>query len=246
VNLRLIIISLLTVVFQSLCQAADTNLTADADARLINEATGLRTKLVATGGWSKPVTGAHGNRISGRLLVYDGAYFTNELGKPGWFAAPVFVEITNEMGFPTQIFFNWEKDVRFELRDVNGKPADNLKLSGGVFSWTPRDSNWASVPADGLLRLRANRNVSTQYLGTERPNPGGLSLFFRLGEEWLIPAGDTNDYFLSATFMPQPTNYVVFLAGHGSQPTNSVPGSNAVWQATLEFPAVKLGSSVLK
>ena len=81
VSLRLIIISLLTVVFQSLCQAADTNLTADADARLINEATGLDTKLVATDGWSKLVTGAHGSRISGRLLVYDGAYFTNEFGK---------------------------------------------------------------------------------------------------------------------------------------------------------------------
>ena len=149
----------------------------------------------------------------------------------GWFAAPIFVEITNEMGFPTQIFFNWEKDVRFELRDVNGKPADNLKQGGGG-SWTPRDSNWASVPADGLLRLRANRNVSTQYLGTERLNPGGLSLFFRSGENWLIPAGDSNVYFLSATISPQPTN--------------SSPDSHAVWQATLEFPAVKLGSSVLK
>ena len=140
-NLRLIISCLLTALFQSLCQSADTNLTADADARSIFVDTGISTKLVATGEWSKPVSGGQGTSISGRLLVYDGAYFTNEFGKSSWFAAPVFVEITNEMGFPTRVFFNWEKDARFELRDANGKPADNLKKRGGGMSWTPRDSS---------------------------------------------------------------------------------------------------------
>ena len=229
-SLRLIIVCLLTALFQSLCQAADTNLTADADARLINEATGLHTKLVATGEWSKPVSGGQGTSISGRLLVYDGAYFTNEFGKQSWFAAPVFVEITNEMGFPTQIFFNWGKDVRFELRDGNGNPADNLKQHGGG-SYTPMRAQWGTVPADGLLRLRANGNIATISLATKREKTGGLGLFCP-GGSWLIPADDTNAYFLSATL--------------SSQPTNSSPDSHAVWRGKLEFPAVKLGSSVLK
>ena len=89
-----------------------------------------------------------GTSISGRLLVYDGAYFTNEFGKQSWFAAPVFVEITNEMGFPTQIFFNWEKDVRFELRDANDKQADNLKQKSGS-GYKPLD------PTGGLCQPMA-------------------------------------------------------------------------------------------
>jgi hypothetical protein len=57
------------------------------------------------------------------------------------------------------------------LRDANGKPADNLKKRGGGMSWTPRDSDWVTVPADGVLRLRANRNMATiELVRTEHPN----------------------------------------------------------------------------
>ena len=226
-DLRLIAVCLFAAFCPFFSDAADTNLPADADARNILIDTGIRTKLIATGEWSKPVSGGHATRISGRLLVYDGAYFTNEFGKPSWFAAPVFVEITNEIGFPTQIFFNWEKDAHFELRDVNGKPADDLKQHGGS-GYKPLDPAWGTVPADGVLRWRANGNVETIHLGREHPIPGGLSLFFDSSGGWLIPAGDTNAYFLSATISPQPTN--------------SSPDSSAVWQATLVFPAVKLSA----
>ena len=159
VNLRLIIICLLTAFFRSLGQAADTNLTADADARKIFMDTGIRTKLVATGEWSKPVTGGNGTSISGRILVYDGVCFTNEWGQTNLFAAPVFLEIHNETGLLTKIYFDWGKDVHFELRDVNGKPADDLEQYGGG-SIVGMSSSWASVPADGSLRLRANRNFN--------------------------------------------------------------------------------------
>jgi hypothetical protein len=222
-SLRLITICLLTVLFQFLCQAADTNLTADADARNIFRDTGISTKLIATGDWSKPVSDGHATKISGRLLVYDGAYFTNELGKPSLFAAPVFLEIHNEMGTQTQIYFNWEFAINFELRDANGKPADELKQNGGG-SYTIRRSYLASVPANGLLRLRANGNTETQFIGTGHPKPGGLSLFFSPRESWIIPNSDTNAYFLSATFLAQTTN------------------THAAWQGMLEFPAVKLSA----
>ena len=230
-SLRLIIGCLLVMFYQSYSRSADTNLTADADARDIFIDTGISTKLLATGEWSKPVSDGQATKISERLLVYDGAYFTNEFGKPSWFAAPVFFEIHNETGLLTEIYFDWKNDIHFELHDVNGKSADNLKQHGGG-SYTPMRSYWVSVTAGGLLRVRANQNIAyTELVRTEQPNPGGLSLFCP-GGSWLIPAGDTNAYFLSATL--------------SSQPTNSSPDSHAVWRGKLEFPAVKLGSSVLK
>ncbi len=130
------------------------------------------------------------------------------------------------MEFSTQIYVNWEKDVHFELRDVNGNPADNLKQHGGL-SYTPMRAQWANVPADGLMRLRANGNMATTSLATKREKPGGLSLFCP-GGGWVIPADDTNAYFLSATLL--------------SQPAISSPGSNAVWRGKLELPAVKLSA----
>lgn len=230
-NLRLIVICLLAVFFQSLGLAADTNLTTDADVRSMLTDIGFSTRLVATSEWSKPVTGGQGTSISGRLLVFDGEYFTNESGRQVWGTAPVYFEIHNETGLLTEICFDWAKDIRLELRDMNGKPADDLRQRGGG-SYVLRHTQWVSVPANGLLQLRANDNIATMSLSTNRQKTDGLFLFASPGKDWLIPADDTNAYFLSATF--------------SSQPTNSSLGGHAIWQAKLEFPTVKLGSSVLK
>jgi hypothetical protein len=226
-NPRFFIPCLLVALYQLHVQAPETNLNSDTNAINIFRDTGISTKLVATGEWSKPVSDGHGTKISGRLLVYDGAYLTNEMGKPTLFAAPVFLEIHNEMGTLTQIYFEWEFHINFELRDVNGKPANVLKQNDSG-SYTIRRPYWASVPANGLLRLRANGNTATQFIGTGHPKPGGLSLFFSPSQDWLIPADDTNNYFLSTTFL--------------AKTTNSSPDNHDVWQAMLEFPAVKLSA----
>lgn len=230
-GLRLIVLCLFVALCRDYSHATDTNLPADADARDIFIATEgkIRTGLIAAGEWSKPVSDGQGTKISGRLIVYDGVCFTNEFGKPSWFAAPVFVEITNEMRYPIKIFFNWENDVHFELRDVHGKSADHLKGHGGFVGSPNRSPEWVTVPANGIVRLRENRNVSLQIAGTNHSNPDSLELFFGLGKDWFIPGSDANAYFLSATFSPRPTK--------------SSPGSNAVWQARLEFPAVKVSTT---
>ncbi len=226
-------ICLLVALYQSNSQAADTNLVDDAytqELARMDMIAGSCTNLVAAADWSKLVYDSRGNGLRGRLLVYDGAHFTNMFGIPCWFAAPVYLDIQDEAGVsnpPTQVYFDWEKGIHFELHDAKGQPADYLKPHGGG-SYVDRRPYWARVPADGLLRLRADLGSHSTLVGTERYNLGGLNLFLSPHEWWIIPADDTNTYFLSATIS-------LTLA-------NSSPDNHDVWQSALEFPAVKLSA----
>jgi len=185
--------------------------------------------LLAAGSWSEPVSDSQGNRLRGRLVVYDGIHQTNVVRKGVWTTAPVYLEIqemTTANQHPTRIYFDLLEGPKFELRDAKGATADNLPhhaFRGGM----PRPF-WATVPAGGLLRLRADAAN-----GISEGSDGELRLCFldlkghQSNTSWTIPVGDTNIWFLSAILLPPP-------------PTSSIPYNTGVWQGRLEFPAVKL------
>jgi len=190
--------------------------------------------LVAAGSWSEPVPDGQGNTLRGRLLVYEGIHTTNAFGNGVWTTAPVYLEIedmTAANPHPTRIYFDFMGGLTFELRDAKGATADNLPHHGFRGGIPP--PLWATLPARGLLRLRADAAG-----GISEGSDSELRLYFldlkghQSNVNWTIPAGDTNAWFLSATLLPPPPL------------TNSIPYNPDVWQGTLEVPAVKL--SVVK
>jgi hypothetical protein len=106
------------------------------------------------------------------------------------------------------------------LRDAQGAPADNLRHHGLRGGRAP--TFWATLPARGSLRLRADAGK-----GGSQGNDGELSLLF-FSRTWLIPPADTNGWFLSATLLPPPP------------PDISTPYNSNVWQGTLELPPAKI------
>jgi hypothetical protein len=255
-NSRFFFLCLLAALSQFHCQAADTNAivsigsTGKDDTRTYRP-TGRNTVLLATGEWSPPVSDGHGNKLRGRLVVYDSDLFTNMSGDLGWKCAAVSLEIQDMAGSnkpPTQIYFDLDNGLRFDLREANGAPADNLRMGEGG-SFTVHPAFWASVPTDGILRLHAvwGRATISFGAGAKVPKDGDLSLVFHSKQSWLIPEDDLNPYFLSVTISPPPINSSLtnpaVPPGSGSlnpPRADSAPLDTNVWQGTLKIPAVPL------
>lgn len=251
-NPRCFILSLLVAYYQFHACAADTNLIVEINSRGVAgsmDSASISTNLIATGEWSKSVSDDHGNILRGRLLVCEGAHLTTHLRiQPGinrviqietnasvgthptnqiiidrWSTASVYLEIqdvTETNQHPTQIYFDVMKGVIFKLCDAQGAAADNLR--SGSYRGGLHPPIWATLPVGGPLRLSPNKGI-----GRGEGRDGDLRLFFYDGS-WIIPSGDTNAWFLSATLAPPPTN--------------SSPHDSNAWQGTLEFPAVKLSA----
>jgi len=255
-NSRFFFLCLWAVLSQIHCQAADTNAvvsigsTGKDDTRTYRP-TGRNTNLLATGEWSPPAADGHGNKLRGRLVVYDSDLFTNISGELGWKCAAVSLEIQDMAGSnkpPTQIYFDVDNGLQFDLRDAKGAPADNLRMRGGG-SYTGHPAFWASVPTDGILRLHAvsGRVSFNMGAGAKVPKDGDLSLVFHSKQSWLIPEDDLNPYFLSVTISPPPANSSLVNPAvpprPGSlnpPPANSAPPDTNAWQGTLVIPAVPL------
>jgi len=250
---RFFILCLVAVFYQSHGQRADTNLIVEITSSGLADTTpekGRSTNLLATGAWSEPVSDGHGHKLRGRLLVYVGSHLTNRSGHDEWTTAPAYLEIQDMTGTnqnPTLIYFDLLDGLIFELRDANGAPADKLR-SGGFRGGVPPPF-WATLPGGGLLRLSANKGIH----GGGRD--GDVRLIFHAFKtgNWIIPAGDTNAWFLSATLLsPPPTNptpYSYSNVWQGPPPAltrrphdNSTPYKSNVWQGSLEVPAAKLSA----
>jgi hypothetical protein len=229
----LFILCLLAAFQQSRGQTVDTNLIVEVFAKggpdYYSRTNERPTDLVGTGAWSEPVTDTQGHSLRGRLLVYWG---TNITGRDVWTTAPTYLEIQDVTAAnqrPTRIYFDMMEGLTFELRDATGAPAVNLPHRG--FRGGVPPPYWATVPARGLLRVRADAGS-----GISGGNDAELRLVFLdmkghvSNTSWTIPAGDTNNWFLSATLLPPPA-------------TNTAYNSD-VWQGMLALPAVKL--SVVK
>jgi hypothetical protein len=219
VSSRFILLCLLAAFYQAQCQAADTNLTAIIDCGGHAEAKFLQapaTNLVATGEWSKALEDGHGHKLRTRITVYE--------TMPDTHVAPVYLEIQDLQGTnkpPTQFYFDVQARLHVELRDANDQPAEKLRhLVAFGLSIIP--GFWATVPAGGLLRLHANSGLGSGAKG----GAGDLNLLFRSGPDWIIPAGNRNAYFLSATI--------------AAVPADSKPADDNAWQGPLPFPAVRI------
>jgi hypothetical protein len=210
-NSRFFILCLLAALSQFHCHAADTNVIVTIgpggfDDTRFNQPTGRNTNLLATGQWIQPASDGHGNKLRGRLVVYESDIYTNESGQVGWKCPLVSLEIQDLAGSnkpPTRIYLN-VNGLRFDLRDANGAPADNLGKPGGG-SYFSYPAFWATVPMDGILRLHAAGNIvaTSLGLGARVPKEGDLYLAFHSRQTWLIPEEDHNLYFLSVTIPPR-------------------------------------------
>jgi hypothetical protein len=250
---RILVLAVLAATFYSRAPAAETNLMIESSSGRVslvapcgdgtNQFFEINPKSPAystsnpvrdlnsltTGAWSEPVPDGRGNRLRGRLQVYAGSHSTNASGRQVWTTAPVYVEIedvTVANPHPTRIYFDMLGGLSFELRDANGAPADHLAHPASRGGIPP--PFWATLPAGGRLRLRADAANVSAAGGDGELRLGFLDLQGRQSNvSWTIPAGDTNAWFLSATLLPPPA-------------TNSIPARPDVWRGTLEFPAAKL------
>ena len=103
------------------------------------------------------------------------------------------------------------------MRDAKGDPVPQTPAggSGGV-----PGPGWYPLPYDATLRLRVNP------YGYGRA--GGLLLVF-IENNWMIPAGSRQEYFLSGTLKLDP---------------DDASDRRAAWRGTVKLPPVRLSLGV--
>jgi hypothetical protein len=177
-------------------------------------------RLLAAGDWSAPVKPSPPYTVvRGRLLVYEPPHYANRSGE-WWGNLPVELELQDQTPaleiLPTSAFFEHKTGLDCELRDAQG----NRAPAGPALSESVPAPEWVTVPFDGTVRFRVDRfNVA------RRTKPDGSII--QVGtNSWRIPAGDTNTWFLSATFRPE-TNH-------------PNPIDYEVWPGTIQLPPVKI------
>jgi hypothetical protein len=185
---------------------------------------GGETNVIAASEWSEPVE-QHDHSVRGRVIVCEGR-------SPAYAGEGqevlVYLElenVTRSWGQPLKLYCDPMGGARYELSDANGRrvpPAPTAGSGGAPAAY------WITLPYDSSVRLRANPG------GWGTPQNAALALPMRpmAGDYWLIKHGDTNEYFLSATFtVASPKN------GASSAEDRS-------WEGTLKMPKVKI--SVMK
>ncbi len=180
----------------------------------------LESKLLAVGPWSEPVgyreIGRHGCSVRGRLLICEG-YSSAYTGKMP--ETQVYLELQNVssgVGDPIELYCDVRNGLRCQLLDAKGRPAPAPPTFNGGFP----GACWTTLPYDATVRLRAS------WYGHGTQAGGGLRI--PVFHELEVPAGATNDYFLSGTFTVDP-------------PTNHVLSpSQEIWVGTLVLPSFKM------
>ena len=189
----------------------------------------LNTNIIAVSDWSQIVTGKSSLRARMLLAHLYPFPFSDTI---------LYIELQNaEQNGPVQFYYDPGIGLHCKLVDARGNPAPQMAM-GGSGRNEPVNC-WILLPEDATIRLRANTSSVVQLLGHPPIDKGDfLSLFLipsrSISTEiryWTIPAGDTNDYYLSGTLtIASPTNSVV------QNPQASVK----VFQGTLELPKMKI------
>jgi hypothetical protein len=176
--------------------------------------------VLAVGEWSEPVTDSRGYTLQARLVV-------GEKWVEGLRETPIYVELrdaSDSIGESLQLYCEMGKsDFRpeykgglwCELRDRDDQPIENAPL---LFGGAVPQSEWLTLPTDGLIRVRASP------FGIRRAE--GMALCPHLGQHWVVAGGE--EYFLSGTFTIDPAADL------------ATPSEGHVWRGTLVLPAVKL------
>lgn len=176
----------------------------------------VESKLLAVSDWSEPVgyreVGKHGCSIRGRLLICEG-YSSAYTGKTP--ETQVYLElhnVSNGVGSPIELYCDVRDGLQCELLDGHGQAAPTPPTFNGGFP----EACWITLPHDATVRLRA----SWYGHGTQE----GSDLRVPVYHELAVPAGTTNDYFLSGTFTVAPPTNHVFSPGH------------EIWKGKLVLP----------
>jgi hypothetical protein len=179
------------------------------------------TNLVAVGEWSKAVSDFYGYTLHGRLLLQQTSSKGPDVG--------VYLEleeVSDFLAFPTEILCdlgystNRTDGLNCELLFSDGKPVP----PGGVFSGGGPGLVWVTIPAYSSVRLRISMYGTAQ-------SKHGVPIYLARGGSWIIPAGTTNDCFLSGTFTVNPPENLV---------TPYTPSNHHVWKGTLTLPALRI------
>jgi hypothetical protein len=169
--------------------------------------------LVGAGDWSKPVNG-----LCGRLLIAEG----RRLGESKVRETTVYLELQNvseTAGSDINVY--GAGPLKWQLLDAHGKPVPPAPSVGSGGRPSAMQAIQASVPYDSAVRLRVN----PYGFGSSR----AIGFTIPLGEStWNIRAGDTSEYFLSATLTAS--------ADRDRSPANA-------WSGTLDLPAINLSFS---
>ncbi len=181
------------------------------------------TNIIAISDWSKPVGTIYSQSLRGRIIIaqehspaYDGPSPETEF----------YLELQNvsgATGTPMQIYFDPEHGLHCDVLDASGKPPPMVGTGG---SGGGAGACWIALPYDSTIRLRANMHGYGKKAGD-----GLLLAMVAPMQRWDIQPGDTNRYYLSATFTVTP-------------PTNSAPRNadveSRIWSGTLELPKMKI------
>ena len=159
------------------------------------------------GEWSKPVDGLRARLVLGEDPKLNGTR-----------RAIIYLELQNHSLWETAYFYYdaSKSPLQCTLRDPWGKT--NVS-KGAVYNGPIYAPCWLALPHDSTLRFR----VTLPGFGI--PKNAGLFLAGCLPDAWVIPASDTNQYFLSGTFTSTPPK------------SESRPRT---WQGTLDLPELKV------
>ncbi len=181
------------------------------------------TNIIAMSDWSKPVGTIYSESLRGRMII---AQERSRAYAGSWPETEFYLELQNvsgAAGTPMQIYFDPERGLHCEVLDKSGKPPPMI---GGAGSGGGAGPCWIALLYDSTIRLRANMYGYGKKLGD-----GLLLQMVSTTQRWDIKPGDTNIYYLSATFTVAP-------------PTNSAPRDpdveSRIWSGTLELPKMKI------
>jgi hypothetical protein len=188
----------------------------------------LNTNIIAVSDWSQIVMGKGSLRARMVLAHFYPFPFSDTI---------LYIELQNAQTGPVQFYFDPGNGLHCKLVDAHGNTPPQMPKGG-----TGRNEpvvGWVSLLEDATIRLRANTSSVVQILGHPPIDEGDfLNLFLMPSSSysaevrsWDIPAGDTNDYYLSGTLtLASPTNSIV------QNPQASV----RIFQRTLELPKMKI------
>jgi hypothetical protein len=185
----------------------------------------VEPKDIFSGAWSKPVADSRGAALRGRLVLAERVVSAERR------AVVVYVELQDAreaIGGSMQLFCDMGKTdfrpeykggLQCELRDKNKRlvPSTGYPFGGGV----PM-SEWVTLPTDATIRVRATP------FGIHRPKAMAISP--HLNSLWVISDDDTNEYFLSGTFVIDPPA------------DRAAPEKGHVWRGTIDLPAVRIAN----
>ena len=161
-------------------------------------------------GWSEPVKG-----LQARVTFGEGELFH------GTRIARVYLELhntTNNVG-ALAFDFDWRNSIHLEMHTADGKPAPTGPgFFGGMVTGVPTR---LAIPFDGTLKF------ALDYKGYGvNPDSGTFFGFHPVSDTpvWLIPKGDSHEYFLDVTLaIPHDKN-----------------GNGVLWEGTIKLPTVKV------